>query len=121
MNQFERSLTIQYRDGRSIEALLLSRNEGRIRVQIAGSDDATEFRQFKDIWVSENCEPVRIVFPWAARRGLPIVQVDGAISAPAVGEQFLELLFDGDPRAFEVLTCSDPLDSIGIDDTKTVI
>jgi hypothetical protein len=109
-------LTIQHRDGRSIEAILLCHADGRIRVQIPGCDDATEFRQFKDIWVSEDCEPVRVAFPRAAHRGGPVVKVDGALCAPAVGEQFLKLLFEGDPKAFEVLACSDMADPSDLDD-----
>jgi hypothetical protein len=114
-------LKIRRLDGRTVVAFLLSRAEDCIRVRIAGSSDATEFRKIKeDMWASEDCEPARVAFPWDASCEVPVVQVNGETCSPAVREQFLELLFQGDPRAFEVLTCSSTFDHIDPDDGETV-
>ena len=57
-------MTIQYADGKALEAVLLTRTESSMRVAIRGAEDVTEFSKLSGIWISEEGEPVRIVFAW---------------------------------------------------------
>ena len=60
-------MTIQYSDGKAVEAVVMSRTETTLRAVIEGADDVTEFSNIHGIWVSEDCEPVTIVFAWQRR------------------------------------------------------
>ena len=57
-------MTIYYTDGRSLEGVLLRRTDDSLRVAVEGSDDVEEFTRINGVWVSGDCEPVRIEFAW---------------------------------------------------------
>ncbi len=70
-------MVIRYKDGAEIEAILLSRREGKLRVAAKGLDDALEFAEINGKWVSEDWEPVQIQFEWERDSRLnPVSEAD---------------------------------------------
>ena len=57
-------MIVKYPGGESVEGFLLSRNESSMRVALQGSADAEEFVQTQGRWMSENLQPVEILFEW---------------------------------------------------------
>jgi hypothetical protein len=57
-------MTINYPDGRVVEATLLSRGNDTLRAAVQGEDDAQIFNLISGTWVSEEDGPVRIEFAW---------------------------------------------------------
>lgn len=57
-------MTIRYRSGRTIEAILLTRTDTTIRAVAKGSDDVVELTHLSGVWVTEDCEPVQVIFEW---------------------------------------------------------
>ena len=57
-------MIIKYPGGETVEGFLLSRNESSMRVALQGSADAEEFVHLQGKWMSEDLEPVEIVFEW---------------------------------------------------------
>jgi hypothetical protein len=53
---------IKYVNGRVLEGVVLSFGDRVVRVAIKDSDDAAEFRMTHGVWVSEDCEVVRLEF-----------------------------------------------------------
>jgi hypothetical protein len=53
---------IFYSDGRVLQGILLAVGERTMRVSVRDFDDVAEFRQIRDVWVSEECDVVRIAF-----------------------------------------------------------
>ena len=64
-----RFMTISYRDGRSVQAALLSRDKNVLRAAIPGMDDVCAFERVNGTWISHDCEPVTIRFEWEFRHG----------------------------------------------------
>ena len=64
---------IKYGNGRLLEGVVLSFGDRAIRVAIKDSDDAAEFRMVHGVWVSDDCEVVRIGF---AAQGSPVESHD---------------------------------------------
>ena len=60
----EGNMTIKYRDGRTVEAVILSRDSDSMRVAVKDAEDAVKLVSVHGTWVSEDCEPVRIEFAW---------------------------------------------------------
>jgi hypothetical protein len=54
------TMLIRFFDGRSEEAILLSSRGKTLRVAMKNSDDSTEFRFDRGVWLSESNDPVRI-------------------------------------------------------------
>jgi len=57
-------MTLNYADGRVVEAVLLSRGNDTLRAAVQGEDDAQIFTLIRGAWVSEEDGPVRIQFAW---------------------------------------------------------
>ena len=55
-------MLIKYKNGRVLQGMVLSFGNRLVRVAIKGSDDAAEFRMIDTVWVSEDCEVVRLEF-----------------------------------------------------------
>ncbi|MBZ5724524.1 MAG: hypothetical protein LAP87_05960 [Acidobacteriia bacterium] len=53
---------IEYSTGTIVEAVVLSRQENRMRVVVAGSADALGLRRLGRQWVTESGEPVEFGF-----------------------------------------------------------
>jgi hypothetical protein len=55
-------MTIRYRNGSLVEAILFSRTQTSMKAQLQGAEDITEFQLINGTWVSEDCEPVVVAF-----------------------------------------------------------
>jgi hypothetical protein len=88
-------MTIRYADGRTYEAVLLSRTETTLRVAAKGTDDVQAFTDVHGTWVSEDCEPVRIDFEWQRHSGEQAVAEADCICPAELASRLLYLLFSG--------------------------
>ena len=55
-------LCIYYNNGRVLQGIALAVGDRVVRVAVKDSDDAVEFRLINQVWVSEDCEVVKIAF-----------------------------------------------------------
>jgi hypothetical protein len=55
-------IRIYYNNGRVLQGVVLAFGDRLVRVAIKDSDDAAEFRLVNRVWVSEDCEVVRLDF-----------------------------------------------------------
>lgn len=53
---------IHYNNGRVLQGIVLAFGDRLVRVAVKDSDDAVEFRLVNEVWVSEDCEVVRLEF-----------------------------------------------------------
>ncbi|HUP04700.1 MAG TPA: hypothetical protein VMU19_11970 [Bryobacteraceae bacterium] len=88
-------MTIRYTDGRTQEAVLLSRTDTTIRVAAKGTDDVQVFTEINGTWVSEDCEPVRIEFEWQRQASLESIDEADCICSSELANRLLYLLFSG--------------------------
>lgn len=84
-------MTIRYRNGYTVEAILLAREATSMRVAIRGAEDVTELNQIDGKWISEDCEPVDIAFIHS-----PIVAIDGRVCTPEGASRLMDALLSGD-------------------------
>ena len=89
-------MTIYRRGGASQEATLLARHDDKIRVAIKGGDDASEFREVRGTWVSEDCEPVKIVFEWQKQLAARPCSEEDFICPPETAAELIRLLLSGE-------------------------
>jgi hypothetical protein len=72
-------ILIKYSNGLVLQGVVLSFGDQSMRVAIESSDDAAEFRMISGVWVSEDCEIVRLQF---AGQGSPVeIQGDDFLEA----------------------------------------
>jgi hypothetical protein len=69
-------MTITYRDGTVVQAIVLSHAEHEIRAVTAGCDDALAFTRLDGTWLSQENEPVAIEFAWEGRHPSPSYSED---------------------------------------------
>jgi hypothetical protein len=55
-------ICIHYNDGRVLQGVVLAFGDRLVRVAVKGSEDAVEFKLVNQVWVSEDCEVVRLDF-----------------------------------------------------------
>ena len=55
-------ICIHYNDGRVLQGIVLAFGDRLVRVAVKGSEDAVEFKLVNQVWVSEDCEVVRLDF-----------------------------------------------------------
>ena len=55
-------ICIHYSNGRVLQGIVMAFGDRRVRVAVKGSDDAVEFRLVNQVWVSEDCEVVKMDF-----------------------------------------------------------
>jgi hypothetical protein len=53
---------IHYNNGRVLQGVVLAFGDRMVRVAVKDSDDAVEFRLVNQVWVSEDCEVVKLDF-----------------------------------------------------------
>ena len=89
-------MTIQYSNGTEVEAVLLSRDGERMRVAASGGADALELVRHNGVWISEDCEPVRIRFAWQRpSRQEPVEEAD-CICSRELASRLIHLLLIGE-------------------------
>ena len=76
------SMMIRYRNGYTVEAVLLSRAHDTMRVAVRGGSDGLELRKINGRWVSEDCEPVDVEFAWLPLQDQPVVSINDCICPP---------------------------------------
>ena len=86
-------MVIRYASGRTVEALLLSQTEGKLRILARGSEDSEEFSQVHGTWVGEACEPVQVEFGWKQRQQ-PITEPD-CVCSKELAAYLIQLLHTG--------------------------
>jgi hypothetical protein len=86
-------MKITFLNGRAVEAVLLSRSDGTIRVAIDGADDVTEFCNVSGTWVSEDCEPARIEFAWQRSGHKPTISEADCCCSDDLAARLIHLLF----------------------------
>ena len=64
-------MTIKYANGTMIQAVVVQRDDQRLRVAANGSDDVAEFTCADGTWLSEDRQPVQIEFQWQKRGSKP--------------------------------------------------
>ena len=62
-------ICIHYNNGRVLHGVVLAFGDRLVRVAVKDSDDAVEFRLVNQVWVSEDCEVVRLEFAELDCRG----------------------------------------------------
>ena len=67
---------IHYSNGRVLHGVMLAFGDRLVRVAVKGSDDASEFRLINHVWVSEDCEVVRLEF---AEQAGPVESEDAGL------------------------------------------
>jgi len=88
-------MTIQYTNGTKIEAILLSRDGERMRVAVDGSADAVEFVQRGDVWISDDCEPVRIEFAWQKKTRQELIDEADCVCSRSLAARLIHRLLNG--------------------------
>ena len=57
-------MTITYANGKTIDAVLLVKHDGYVRVAVKGCEDVVEFTVENAMWLTEDLEPVLVEFAW---------------------------------------------------------
>jgi hypothetical protein len=55
-------ICIHYNNGRVLLGIVLAFGDRVVRVAVKDTDDAVEFRLVNEVWVSEDCEVVKLDF-----------------------------------------------------------
>lgn len=79
----------------------MSRTETTLRAAIEGADDVVEFSNIHGAWVSEDCEPVTIVFAWQRVNFKKAVSEDDCICSRELASRLIRLLVSPDSLAGE--------------------
>jgi len=53
---------IHYNNGKVLQGVVLAFGDRVVRIAVKDSDDAAEYRLINQVWVSEDCEVVRMEF-----------------------------------------------------------
>lgn len=88
-------MTIRYANGKTIEAVLLSRTDNSLRVAAKNTDDVQVFSDINGTWVSEDCEPVRIDFEWQRHTREQTVAEADCVCPKELASRLMYLLFSG--------------------------
>ena len=91
-------MTITYPDGNVLEAIVLSHDEREIRASAPGRDDVLAFTRIDGLWVSEDGEPVTILFEWERRNAPPSYSEADFICPKELAARLIGALLRGDDR-----------------------
>ena len=86
-------MTINYPDGRAVEAVLLARTGCGLLVAAQGADDVMEISNINGTWVTADCEPVAIEFAWQQLDRKPKVSEADCHCSPELAARLIRLLF----------------------------
>ena len=99
-------MTIKYTDGRTMEAVILSRDDNAIRAAVIGGDDAVLFTCVNGTWVSEDCEPVELQFEWQRQSPKAPVSVADCICPQELADRLIIALFSPDGNASRTVSAT---------------
>jgi hypothetical protein len=88
-------VTITYFNGTVLEAIVLSHDDGQIRVLAAGCDDVLAFTRIRGAWISEDIEPVTIEFKWQRRVARPVPSVEDCVCSKDLAARLIQTLCAG--------------------------
>jgi len=89
-------MILTYANGSRTEAFLLARTENKIRVAVPGCDDPVEFTDIHGVWVSEDCEPVRLEFAWQGKTRQEVLTEADCVCSHELAARLIHLLWSGD-------------------------
>src|SRR6516225_7375869 len=92
-------MIIRYNNGQAFEAALLSRTQDSMRIALKGTDDVVELKQIHGVWVSEDCEPVRVDFEWQQQRPVEAVTEADCICSHDLAARLIHLLVSAEDQA----------------------
>lgn len=78
-----------------MDAVLLMRTEGRMRVALKGCDDVMELREVSGTWVTDDCEPVQVSFAWQNQTQAPVTEEE-CICSPELAGRLIHLLMSAE-------------------------
>jgi hypothetical protein len=88
-------MTITYRNGTVLDAVLLSRGPDTLCAAVRGEEDARTFTLAGGTWVSEECEPVRIEFAWERRNDIQVPSEADCICSKERASRLISMLLVG--------------------------
>ena len=91
-------MTITYANGTVLEAIVLAHEEEALRVAVAGEGDVRTFRRIHGVWISEECEPVGVEFPWQRRAASPALSEDDCICPKELAARLIRTLLSDSER-----------------------
>ena len=68
MHHRTKMICIHYSNGRMLQGIVLALGDRGVRIAVKGSDDTVEFRRVNQVWVSEDCEVVKLDFAESVAR-----------------------------------------------------
>jgi len=104
-------MMITYLNGKTVQALLLARDEDSLTAAIDGADDAVAFSRINGAWVSEDCEPVHIEFAWQRRAEDQPVSEEDCCCSHELAARLIHLLYTDGAEAKQVAAV--PFDAAG--------
>jgi hypothetical protein len=84
-------MTLRFMNGTTLEAVMLSRHESRMRVALKGLEDIVELNEVNGTWVTEDCEPVQVSFAWQRTVEAPVTEED-CICSPDLAAKLVRML-----------------------------
>ena len=96
-------MTITYPNGAVLHAIVLTREEQRIRAIAPGHDDVLAFTSIRGTWITEDLEPVTIESDWQRREPPTVPAPDECICPKDLAARLIRTLFAG---------CEPPADTV---------
>ena len=91
-------MTITYRNGTVLNAIVLSHDKHEIRVVAAGCDDVLTFTAIHGTWISEENEPVATEFDCQRRAAVPVFSADEFVCPKELAARLISTLLRGGDR-----------------------
>ncbi len=86
-------MTINYSDGRTLEAVLLTRTDDNIRLAVQGADDVMEFSNINGTWVCGGFGAGHGEFAWQRRAQKPTVTEAECCCSHELAARLIHLLY----------------------------
>jgi hypothetical protein len=89
------SVTITYANGSTVDALILSSQEGVVRAAVAGHDDVRIFKKVDGVWRAQDGQPVQLIYAWQKGNAAAPAQESHFICSKELGRQLISRLMNG--------------------------
>ena len=87
-------MTIHYESGKTATAIVLLREERRIRVAMQLREDVAEFHYINGMWLADNGESVEFEFEWQRKQREKPAEGD-CVCSKELAAKLIDLLFAG--------------------------
>jgi hypothetical protein len=91
----EANMTITYQDGRTVEGIILSKDDGTMRIAVNGGGDVVEFVNLFGTWISEDSQLVQIQSSWDRIVRKEMVSEADCICPKEIAARLIHLLLSG--------------------------